>query len=118
MTAHTLRGPTFKLPDNLPPWLCPPKPPELPGRKVNNLEALPPKVVEPQGLRDYRAQKRAEHLARIAAMGLTEEEYVRRQKNIAARKRRERDRKARKILTRAEKRKRERWDFHAKKDSG
>lgn len=117
MTQHSLRTPTFVLPDELPPWLCPPKPPELPGRKVNNLDAMPPKVVEPQGLRDYRAKKRAEHLARIAAMGLTEDEYVRRQKNIAARKRRERDAKAKKVLTRAEKRKRERWAFHSKGDS-
>lgn len=112
MTAHTLRGPTFKLPDNLPPWLCPPKPPELPGRKVNNLDALPPKPVEPQALRDYRAKKRVEHLAKIEAMGLTEDEYVRRQKNIAARKRRERDRKAKKVLSPEKKRKKERAEFY------
>lgn len=108
MTAHTLRGPTFVMPPDLPSWLCPPKPLELPGRKVNNLDALPPKTVEPQGLRDYRAKKRAEHLARIAAMGLTEEEYIRRQKAAARRRRIERDRKAMKALSRMKKRKKER----------
>lgn len=112
MTAHTLRGPTFVMPPDLPSWLCPPKPLELPGRKVNNLDAMPPKVVEPQGLRDYRAKKRAEHLARIAAMGLTEDEYIRQQKNIAARKRLERDRKAKKALSPEKKRKKERAAFY------
>lgn len=112
MTVHRSVGPAFVLTDELPRWLCPPKPPELPGRKVNNLDAMPPKVVEPQGLRDYRAKKRAEHLARIAAMGLTEDEYIRQQKNIAARKRRERDRKARKALSPEKKRKKERAAFY------
>lgn len=118
MTAHTLRGPTFVMPPDLPPWLCPPKPPELPGRKVNNLDALPPKPVEPQALRDYRAKKRVEHLAKIEAMGLTEKEYIRRQKAAARRRRLERDRKAKKALTREEKRKAERRAFHAKGESG
>lgn len=112
MTAHRLLGPAFVLPDELPRWLCPPKPPELPGRKVNNLDAMPPKVVEPQGLRDYRAKKRAEHLAQIAAMGLTEEEYIRRQKAAARRRRLERDRKAKKALSPEKKRKKERAAFY------
>jgi uncharacterized protein (DUF2336 family) len=78
---------------------------------------MPPKPEEPEGLRSWRNKRRSDHLARIAAMGLTEEEYLRRQKNAAARKRRERDRKGKKILTLAEKRKRERWAFHLKGNS-
>jgi hypothetical protein len=117
VTARSIRGPTFSPPENLPSWLCPPRPPELPGREVKVLDPIPPKPEEPQGLKDHRAKRRAEHLAKIAAMGLTEAEYVRRQKAAARLRRLERDRKEKKILTRAEKRKRERWAFHLAKDS-
>lgn len=105
MTVHRILGPAFVLPDDLPPWLCPPKPPELPGRKVSNLDAEPPKGIEPQALKEYRAKKRADHLARISAMGLTEDEYIRRQKAAARRRRLERDRKAKKALSPEKKRK-------------
>jgi hypothetical protein len=84
---------------------------------VKILDPIPPKPEEPQGLKDHRAKRRAEHLAKIAAMGLTEAEYIRRQKAEARRKRLERDRKAKKALTDIEKRRAERRAFHAGKVS-
>jgi hypothetical protein len=47
---------------------------------------MPPEI-EHSGLRKYQQAKRKEYVARIKASGLTETEYIRRQK-AAARKRR------------------------------
>jgi hypothetical protein len=72
---------------DLPAWLCPAPPPQASAREVKLLDPIPPDS-EPLGLKAYRHSKREEHLARIAAMGLTETEYIRRQKAASAKKRR------------------------------
>ena len=70
---------------DLPAWLSPPPPPQAEGRVIKRLDPMPPEI-EHSGLRKYQQAKRKEYVARIKASGLTETEYVRRQK-AAARKR-------------------------------
>jgi len=71
---------------DLPAWLSPPLPPQAEGRLIKRLDPMPPEI-EHSGLRKYQQAKRKEYVARIKASGLTETEYIRRQK-AAARKRR------------------------------
>lgn len=89
--------------DDYPSWLLPPRPVVEEGqiRKVTFLEHITPSEV-PEGLLRFKRSKRTEFLARIAAIGLTEDEYVRERKNAAARRRREKARMSRVVKSEEE----------------